>query len=191
MRPAITGMAIVALTAMAATVTSSAANLKSPPPGAMHRNSVALPGALVAQTISTTRPDFSDVWTMDNDRSESAAQGQPIGVVTVAISQTGSVLQVETTRDGKKEIATYRIVARPSATTEESGERRAFWDGPVLVDEGSVDIQGQTVGFREARTLDAGGAEMVVETTLKIEHGYELKGAETIVIGKNVYVRGR
>jgi hypothetical protein len=59
----------------------------------------------------------------------------------------------------------------------------------VLVDEGSVDINGQTIAFRERRTRSAGGAEMVVETTLKIEHGYELKGAQTIVTGKNVYVR--
>ena len=32
---------------------------------------------------------------------------------------------------------------------------------------------------------------MVVETTLKVEHGYELKGGQTIVTGKNVFVRSR
>ncbi len=187
MRVIITGITL----AMLAAGTASADTFESPPPTAMQRNSVALPGALVAQANSTTQPDFSGVWTMDNDRSESAAQGQPIGVVIVAIIQTGSMLQVETTRDGKKEIAIFSISERPSATTEVGGERRAFWDGPALIDEGSVDIEGQTVGFREARMTAADGAEMIVETTLKIEHGYELKGAKTIVTGKNVYLRGR
>lgn len=61
----------------------------------------------------------------------------------------------------------------------------------MLVNEGPVDVNGQTVAFREERVPSAGGTEMVVETTLKIEHGYELKGAQTIVTGKNVYVRSR
>ena len=128
---------------------------------------------------------------MDKDRSKSAAQEQPIGDVVVAITLTGSMVKVETTRDGKVELATYPIGDRPSVTTEVSGERRAFWDGSVLIDEGSVDVNGQTVGFREARTLAGDGTEMVVETTIKIEHGYELNGAQTVVTGKNVYVRRR
>jgi hypothetical protein len=141
--------------------------------------------------MPATIPDFSGVWTMDKTRSESAAQDPSAGDVIVAITQTGSILKVETTRDGKKESATYPIGARPSATTEVSSARRAYWDGPVLIDEGSVDIEGRTIEFREARTQAADGAEMVVETTLKIEHGYDLKGGQTVVTGKNVYVRGR
>jgi len=151
----------------------------------------ALPGALVAQTMPAPAPDFSGAWKMDMTRSESAAQDQPIGDVTVVITQTGSSLKVETIRDGTKEVAIYPIGVRPSTPMEVSGTRRAFWDGPVLVDEGSVDINGQTIGFREARTPALAGAEMVVETTLKIEHGYELKGAQTVVTGKNVFVRLR
>ena len=194
MSPVITGIAIVALTAglgSAATATSVSANVKSLPPTATQGNPVALPGARIAQAIPATTPDFSGVWKMDKERSESAAQDQPTGDVIVAITQTGSVLKVETTRDGKKELAIYPIGARPSTTVEVSGVRRAYWDGPVLIDEGSVDIEGRTIAFREARAPSADGAEMVVETTLKIEHGYELKGGQTVVTGKNVYVRNR
>jgi hypothetical protein len=194
MRPVITGLAIVALTAgsgSAATVTSALANVKSSPPAAMQGNPVALPGTLVAQAIPATTPDFSGLWKMDKERSESAAQDQPTGDVIVAITQTGSILKVETTRDGKKELATYPIGDRPTTTMELSGVRRAYWDGPVLIDEGSVDIEGRTIAFREARAPAVDGAEMVVETTLKIEHGYELKGGQTVVTGKNVYVRNR
>jgi hypothetical protein len=194
MRPVIAGIFIVALIAgsgSAATVTSSSANVKSSPPAAMQGNPLPLPGALIAQAVPATTSDFSGVWKMDKDRSESAAQDQPTGDVIVAITQTGLILKVETTRDGKKELATYPIGAPPSATMEVSGLRRAFWDGPVLIDEGSVDIEGRTIEFRETRMPAADGAEMVVETTLKIEHGYELKGGQTVVSGKNVYIRNR
>lgn len=138
-----------------------------------------------------SRSDFSGVWTMDRTRSESAAQEQPVGVVRLAITQTATTLAVETTRDGKPELVTYPIGEPPSAPMEVRGLRRAFWDGTALVNEGSVDIRGQTIAFREVRIPAADGAEMVVETTLKVEHGYELRGAQTIVTGKNVYVRSR
>ena len=151
----------------------------------------ALPGALLAQTMSVAAPDFSGVWTMDRTRSEAAAQEQPAGDMVVTISQTAGTLKVDSIRDGKKETVIYPFEGRPSDAAEVSGKRRAYWDGPVLIDEGSVDINGQTIAFREGRTPSADGTEMVVETTLKIDHGYELKGAQTIVTGKNVYIRGR
>jgi len=34
------------------------------------------------------RPDFSGTWKMDSSRSESAAQAEPIGPVTLVIAQT-------------------------------------------------------------------------------------------------------
>lgn len=151
----------------------------------------ALPGALLAQTTPVSAPDFSGLWTMDRTRSEAAAQEQPAGDTIVTISQTAATLKIESIRNGKKEISIYPFEGRPSDTNEVSGKRRAYWDGPILIDEGSVDINGQTIAFREGRTPSADGAEMVVETTLKIDHGYELKGAQTIVSGKNVYIRSR
>jgi hypothetical protein len=167
MRPVTTGIALVALTAWL------------------------LPGTLFAQTTPISAPEFSGVWTMDRTRSESAAQEQPAGDIVVTIAETAATLKIETNRNGSKDIAIYPIEAQPSDTTEGSGKRHAYRNGSVLVDEGSVDINGQTIAFREGRTLSADGAEMVVETTLKVEHGYDLKGAQTIVTGKNVYVRSR
>jgi hypothetical protein len=186
MPPVITDIAIVAFVTVGAVAPSASSLLP-----ATQFSGVAFRGALVAQATPTTWPDFAGAWTMDKDRSEAALQGQPIGDVFVAITLAGPILNVETTRDGKAELVTYPIGEPPSATSEVSGERRAFWDGLVLIDQGSVDVNGQTVGYREARTLSGDGAEMVVETTLKIEHGYELNGAQTVVTGKNVFVRRR
>jgi len=150
---------------------------------------LAFPGPLFGQAMPMTTSDFSGTWTMDRTRSESAAQEQPAGDIVVTIVQTPAALTVETIRNGTKDIAIYPIGERPSDPNEVSGKRRAYWDGSVLVDEGSVDINGQTIAFREGRTPSVDGAEMIVETTLKVEHGYELKGAQTVVTGKNVYVR--
>ncbi|MES2471958.1 MAG: hypothetical protein V4601_03850 [Pseudomonadota bacterium] len=146
--------------------------------------------AASAQTLPG-KPDFSGIWMMDKSRSESAAQEQPVGVVRLAITQTGSSLAVETDRDGKTETIVYPIDVEPNGRAEMRGLRRAFWDGPALINEGSVDIRGQTIAFREVRMPAADGAEMVVETTLKVEHGYEMRGAQTVVTGKNVYIRSR
>ena len=151
----------------------------------------AFPSALTAQTMLALPANFAGVWKMDNARSEAAMQDQPVGDVIVSITQIGLMLKVETSRDGKTEIAIYPIGAPPSDTGEVGGTRRAFWEGPILVDEGSLDINGKTIGFRESRTASPDGAEMVVETTLKVQHGYEVKGALTIVNGKNTFVRTR
>src|ERR1044071_457764 len=150
-----------------------------------------LSGPLVAQSASTFSQDFSGLWAMAMTRSEAAAQEQPGSDVIVTITQSPTILKIETVRSGTKDIAVYPIEKQPSETAEVDGKRRAYWDRSVLIDEGSVDINGQTIAFREARTSSAGGAEMIVETTLKIEHGYELKGAQTIVTGKKIYVRSR
>jgi len=151
----------------------------------------ALPGTLAAQTTPAPAPNFSGLWTMDRTRSEAAAQEQPSGDIILTIFQTAATLKIETIRNGKKEIAIFPIEDQPSDTKEVSGKHRAYWDGSMLIDEGSVDINGETIAFREGRTPSADGAEMVVETTLKIDHGYELRNAQTIVTGKNVYVRSR
>lgn len=144
----------------------------------------------MAGVSAQPQKDFSGTWIMDRSRSEAATQEQPVGPVTVVISQTGSALRIATTRDGTTETILYPMGPNPSLAAEVTGERRAFWDGATLVTEGAKDIQGKTIAFREARTASAGGAEMIVETTVKLEHGYEMKGAQTMVTGKNVYLRG-
>src|SRR5579872_298152 len=96
----ITMAQVIADLALAAFIGVAASAHTTSPPSAMQGGRLALPGALVAQAIPTTRPGFSGVWTMDMDRSESATQEQPIGGVVVALTLTGSMLNIETTRNG-------------------------------------------------------------------------------------------
>jgi hypothetical protein len=149
-----------------------------------------LAATLIAQAGTAAKPDFSGTWTMDRERSESALQEQPIGRVTIAITQTGTNLTIQTTRDGKPEVATYTIEELPNGPgVTGAGTRRAYWEGLKLVTEGAGNVQGQTVSVREARTLNASRTEMTVESTVTVQHGYSFRGAKNYATGKDIYTR--
>ena len=151
---------------------------------------VALAVALLAQAMTAAKPDFSGTWTMDRERSESAMQEKPIGPVTVAVTQSGTNLTIQATRDGKPEVVTYTIEELPNGPgVIGAGTRRAYWEGLKLVTEGAGNVQGQTVSVREARTLNARGTEMTVETTVTVQHGYTFRGARNYSTAKDIYTR--
>lgn len=150
----------------------------------------ALALTLMAQATTAAKPYFSGTWTMDRERSESAMQEQPIGPVTVSITFTATNLTIQTTRDGKPEIMTYTIENMPNAPgVIGAGTRRAYWDGLKLVTEGAGNVQGQTVSVREARTLNPSRTEMIVESTVTVQHGYTFRGARNYATAKDIYTR--
>jgi hypothetical protein len=123
--------------------------------------------------VDAQNPDkFSGTWNMDLARSESAAQGQPIGPVTVAIRQTPSELWIETTKGGNTQAVRYVPVGSKSL---ESGESVGTFklDGPRLVTNLAMHINKQAVTVEEIRSLDAHGTEMTVKVTLVVQHGYQ------------------
>jgi hypothetical protein len=122
-----------------------------------------------------SRPDFSGTWTMDLTRSEAAAQGTPIGPVTVAIRQMPEELRIETTRNGRTETVRYLPAAvKAVAAGELIGAFR--WEGSKLITTLVTDINKQAITVQEARSLDPAGREMTVELTLVVEHGYQSGG---------------
>jgi len=112
-------------------------------------------------TQAQSKPDFSGAWTMDPSRSESAAQAEPIGPVTLVITQTPAELKVETTRSTGTTAATYKLDG--SKITVAAGTSSTRWEGAKLVTESVFDVNGATVTTSESRTLTAGGNEMLVE----------------------------
>lgn len=125
--------------------------------------------------LAQTAPDFSGTWTMDLTRSEAAAQGTPIGPVTVAIRQAPGEVNIETTRNGRTEAVRYLPVsAKATGASEPMGSFR--WDGAKLVTRLVTDINKQAITVEEVRSLDAGGKEMTVEVMLVVEHGYQSGG---------------
>jgi hypothetical protein len=122
-----------------------------------------------------TQPDFSGNWSMDLSRSEAAAQGTPIGPVTVAIRQMPEELRIDTTRNGRTESVRYLPAsAKPTGGTELLGAFR--WEGPKLITTLVTDINKQAITVQETRSLDSTGREMTVELTLVVEHGYQSGG---------------
>ena len=122
-----------------------------------------------------SRPDFSGTWAMDLTRSEAAAQGTPIGPVTVAISQKNDEVRIETTRNGRTEAVRY-LPASLKATSQGEPIGAFRWDGPRLVTRLVTEINKQAVTVEEVRNLDSVGREMTVEVTLIVEHGYQSGG---------------
>jgi len=145
-----------------------------------------------------TSPDFSGTWTMDLTRSEAAAQGTPIGPVTVAIRQTPGEVNIETTRNGRTEVVRYLPAsAKATGGSEPMGSFR--FDGAKLVTRLVTDINKQAITVEEVRSLDATGREMTVEVMLVVEHGYQSGGtgvarpqnSPNTSKGINVFVKAR
>jgi len=144
-----------------------------------------LPATLHAQG----KPDFSGTWKMDQSRSESAVQSEPIGPITLVIAQTPSEVRIETTRAQGSSIVTYKLDG--SEMKIPGGTAKTHWDGTMLVTEAVRDIQGQTVTTKETRRLNPDGNEMLVETMLVVQHGYSLRGTPNYGTGKDIFVRSR
>lgn len=137
------------------------------------------------------KPNFSGTWTMDRERSDAAKQAEPIGPVTIVIKQTDAELVVETRRADRTWTTTSRIHDSERASPALAGApaARSYWQGTGLVTEIAGNVQGTTVTAKEIRSLDAGGNEMTVVTTLVIQHGYTLKGTQNYATGKDVYTK--
>ena len=136
-----------------------------------------------------TRPNFSGTWTMDASRSESAHQSDPIGPVTLVITQTDRELTIDTTTSSATGHAVYLLTGAESKIP--GGTATAHWDGTRLVVDAVRDVRGTTVTTKETRSLNASGDEMLVDTVLVVQHGYSQKGAQNYGTGKDVYVRRR
>ena len=135
---------------------------------------------------------------MDMSRSEAAAQGTPIGPVTVAIRQTPDEVRVETTRNGTTQAVRYLPVGvKPAGAGELAGTFRS--EGSKLITNLTTDINNQAVTFEEVRSLNPEGTEMAVEVTLVVQHGYQT-GSSSIArsanspnssTGRNVFLKAR
>lgn len=148
-----------------------------------------LPLALHAQPA----PDFSGSWKMDLSRSQSAQQGEAIKTVTFVITQLPMQVRIETTRGNEKENVLYPLTkSRASVSAgpgSSAGQAEAYWDGDKLVTETQRTVSGQTVTVKEARTLGPAGADMTVETTVIVQHGYSMPGAKNYGTSKDVFTR--
>jgi hypothetical protein len=146
-----------------------------------------------------SRPDFSGTWTMDMSRSEAAAQGTPIGPVTVTIRQSREEIRIETTRDGSTQLVRY-LPAEAKVASGGGELIGAFrWNGSQLITSLVTDISKQAITVQEVRELSPSGTEMTVDVTLNVEHGYPTGGTGPVksrnypnsATGRNVFLRAQ
>jgi hypothetical protein len=145
------------------------------------------------------RTDFSGIWRMDAERSESAHQAVPIGPVTMVIKQTAAEISIETRRENIKsstssETLTFHLDGSESTNVVKYNvpvKVKAHWDGAKLVTETERNIQNSTITTMYVLSLDAEGKEMTIDKTLTIQHGYQFEGAKTTGTGKDVFIRKR
>jgi hypothetical protein len=136
--------------------------------------------------------DFSGTWQMDPARSQSAQQGEPFKMVTFVIAQSVGQIRIEAMRGNEKENVLYPLTkSRASVTSDAPGQAEAYWDGDQLITVTQRTVSGQTVTVKEARTLSASGADMTVETTVIVQHGYSMPGARTYGTSKDVFTRAK
>jgi hypothetical protein len=149
------------------------------------------------------KPDFTGTWRMDMTRSESAAQSadaSPKTPVTVIIVQTPQDVTVETQRDGEQQRVTY-VFGEPeqppqpvgtSGSTDVSVEpSHVDWKDGALITTTVYRVNKMPVKQRQTRHLSADGREMVVETHLELQHGYEATHPEykAATVVKDVFTR--
>jgi hypothetical protein len=150
---------------------------------------VALLGS-AAGVRAQDRPDFSGTWRLDPSRSESAMQGgEPIGPVTVHITQTANDIRIETVTPRTRAVETFNLIGRDSQLANGAG--RARWFGELLVVDTVRDVRGVSVTTEQTRRVTADGTEMHVDNILQVQHGYTLAKTKNYGAGKDVYVRIR
>lgn len=139
------------------------------------------------------RANLSGTWTMVPERSESPEQTPPIQSIVLDINQSDTAVSVSANRDGVTSATSYPIdnTPTPAAGTIGAGTTRAYWDGRRLVAWRAGNVQGQTVSVKETFDVNSDGSELIVETTVEIQHGYTMKGAKNYASSRDVFVKKR
>jgi hypothetical protein len=135
------------------------------------------------------RASFTGTWTMVPERSESPAQTPPVNSIVLEITHADAALNVNAKRDGKATATSYPIdnTRNPAAGTVGAGTTRAYWEGRRLVAWRAGNVQGQTVSIKETYELTPDASELIVETTVEIQHGYTMKGAKNYASSRDVF----
>jgi hypothetical protein len=141
---------------------------------------------VAAHLPAQPQPDFSGTWKRDATRSDSATSPELAGPVTLTIVQKADELQIERETSRGKATDVFRF-ARADKPTMDGAVAR--WRGETLVITVLRDIRGQSVSTEQAMTLKVDGKEMLIESTVNVQHGYTSRGSKSSATGRDVYVK--
>jgi hypothetical protein len=134
-------------------------------------------------------PDFSGTWRVDPTRSDSATYPELNRPVTLVITQTPTEVRLETARQRgtEREVAAFG----PRGAVATPGAPVARWRDTTLVIDAVREVSGVSVTVQRTLTLNADNSELVVESTVNVQHGYSVSGARISNAGRDVFVRVR
>ena len=134
--------------------------------------------------------NFSGMWQMDVQRSESAHFGGPFVPTTLIIKQSPTRVSIETRQSGQSETLIYNLDGSVSEQQVQANGPVSWsgsWDGEKLVTETTRNINGMPVTITEIRSLDLKEREMTVYRTLAVQHGYASGKASSTA--KDVFIK--
>ena len=136
-------------------------------------------GVFLVSSTAVAQNDFNRFvgsWVMDLGVSDTARAdpAQRLRHVVMDIAHDEEKIRIQTTRD--EEVITNQYRLRPPKTpVAAAGIDASFvhWEGEKLVTYTQSRINGMAVTLLERRQVSPDGAEMIVETMLTVQHGYQ------------------
>ena len=152
---------------------------------------------LFPSIVGAQQERFVGSWTLDPGRSGSshAPAAERIDTASQKIAYATGELAIEATRNGKEYRVRYSLDA--AADPEPVGTSGADtgvglivkWDHNELTTATPMQINGKTITIYERRTLTPDLREMIVETSIRVEHGYEGQGINQSKPVQDIYVK--
>lgn len=141
----------------------------------------------IVQVASDAPVDFSGTWRMDPKRSATAVQVEPVGPITLIVTQAPDRITVQTTTSRRTASVEYRFDADSDSATPDRAI--AQWGDGALQLDAVQTVSGQSVTMSQTWRLGQGGRELEVDSVLNVQHGYSAVGAQVAGTGRDVYVR--
>ena len=154
---------------------------------------------LVPSIVGAQQEVFVGSWALDPARSGSshAAAPERIDTASQKIAYGTGELRIEAMRNGKEYQVRYAVdaPADPEPVGTVGGDTGVGlivkWDHNELTTATPMQINGKTITIYERRTLSPDLREMIVETSIRVEHGYEGQGINQSKPIQDIYVKVR
>jgi hypothetical protein len=132
-------------------------------------------------------PDFSGKWALDTSGSAPHSDRDDVSHrVTLVVTQSPDQLRVQTNVNDESEIVSYSF-SNPATPIGTSGSDRsrveaayAEWRDGKLEMTKELTINGKAVTQKQTWSLDAISRELIVETDLLVQHGYESLAPQSV-----------
>jgi hypothetical protein len=151
--------------------------------GAVMRSTLATSLGLVALVLASRvvgaqgpspAADFAPLagtWQLDTGGNSSVSAERRV----ITLSPEGFRMEIHRAEDDRPPVLTYRFDGRDAVNPFGSGKAtsRLLREGGAIVTETIYEIRNSPITVRETLIVNPAGSELTVNTTLRVEHGYE------------------